>query len=122
MTQVLLCAGPNLLVIRKDGLLFFRRPGQPDAPVPYAPVHYPVFLRSAREKHDMTPVVGPSGEECPCLSEDSTFPTLHPEFLETGELVYRLPAGAVATAEQDDPGMDVFPGREPWPRETTRPS
>lgn len=31
MTHVHLCAGPGLLVIQKDGLLFYRRPGQPDA-------------------------------------------------------------------------------------------
>jgi hypothetical protein len=49
MTQVLLCAGPGLLVVEKNGLLFFRRPGQPDAPVPYAPEHYPVFLNSASQ-------------------------------------------------------------------------
>ena len=50
MTQILLCTGPRLLVVQKEGLLFYRRPGQPDMPVPYAQEHYPVFLRSAKEK------------------------------------------------------------------------
>jgi hypothetical protein len=90
MTQILLCAGPGLLVIQKDGLLFYRRPGQPDAPVPYAPEHYSVFLRSAKEKHGLTAVVGPGGEEAPCLLEGPAMPQLHRERLSSGEEVYRL--------------------------------
>src|SRR5438105_4164009 len=90
MTQVLLCAGPGLLVVQKDGLLFYRRPGQPDVPVPYAQGHYSVFLRSAREKNGLTPVVGPNGEEAPCLPEESATPSLRRERLSTGEEVYRL--------------------------------
>ncbi len=90
MTRVLLCAGPGLLIISRDGILFFRRPGQPDARVPYSPEHYPVFLDSARHKHDLTPVVGPHGEEGPVLPDDSTIPELRLEHLPTGEIVYRL--------------------------------
>ncbi len=90
MTQVLLYAGPGLLVIQKDGLLFYRRPGQPDSPVPYAPAHYPVFLHSAKQKHGLTPVLGPSGEEAPCLSEGPAVPALRRELLATGGEVYRL--------------------------------
>jgi hypothetical protein len=90
MTQVLLCAGPGLLVVKKDDLLFFRRPGQPDAPVPYAPEHYPVFLSSARQKHGLTRVLGPSTEEAPCLPDDAPMPTLRQDHLASGEEVYRL--------------------------------
>jgi hypothetical protein len=90
MTQVLLCAGPGLLVIQKDGLLFSRRRGQPDAPIPNAPGHYSVFLRSAKEKHGLTPVVGPAGEAAPCLPEEPAMPQLHREPLSTGEEVHRL--------------------------------
>jgi hypothetical protein len=90
MTQVLLCAGPGLLVIQKDGLLFYRRPGQADVPVPYAPANYPVFLRSAKEKHGLTPVLGPSGEEAPYLPEEPAMPRLCRDRLSTGEEVYRL--------------------------------
>src|SRR5436190_921221 len=90
MTQVLLCAGPGLLVIQKDGLLFYRRPGQPDAPIPYSPGHYSVFLRSAKEKHGLTPVVGPTGEEAPCLPDEPAMPKLCRDRLSTGEEVYRL--------------------------------
>ena len=100
MTRVLLCAGPGLLVVQKDGLLFYRRPGQPDAPVPYAPAHYPVFLNSAKQKHGLTPVLGPSGEEAPFLPEESAMPALRREGLPTGEEVYRLVLGSDATAEQ----------------------
>jgi hypothetical protein len=90
MTRLLLCAGPALLVVRKDGLLFFRRPGQPDMRVPYAPENYPVFLRSARAKYDLTPVVGPHGEEEPMLPEEETIPVLRQDTLATGESVYRV--------------------------------
>ncbi len=90
MTRVLLCAGPNLLVVSRDGTLFFRRPGQPDARVPYSRENYPVFLGSARHKHDLTPVVGPHGEKDPALPDDSTIPELRLEHLSTGETVYRL--------------------------------
>jgi len=100
MTQVLLCAGPGLLVVKKDGLLFFRRPGQPDAPVPYAPEHYPVFLHSARQKHGLTPVLGPSNEEAPCVPDDAPIPPLRRDCLGSGEEVYRLePAEGPCGAE-----------------------
>jgi len=90
MTQVLLCAGPDLLVVKKDGLLFFRRGGQPDVPVPYSPEHYPVFLRSARQKHGLTPVLGPSGEEAPCVPDGGSMPVLRRDRLASGEEMYRL--------------------------------
>jgi hypothetical protein len=90
MTRVLLCAGPTLLVVSRDGTLFFRRPGRPDAPVPYSPENYPVFLASARYKYDLTPVVGPHGEEGPALRGDSALPDLRLEHLPNGETVYRL--------------------------------
>jgi hypothetical protein len=112
MTRILLCAGPGLLVIQKDGLLFYRRPGQPDAPVPYAPVHYPVFLDSARKKHGLTAVLGPSGEEAPCLPEESAFPPLRRERLETGDVVYRLLAETVEPAEQSQADRTPLPVRE----------
>jgi hypothetical protein len=105
MTQVLLCAGPGLLVVQKDGSLFYRCPGQPDAPVPYAREHYPVFLRSAKEKHGLTPVVGPSGEEAPCIPEEPAMPQLRRERLSTGEEVYRL------VSSSDEPS-----GQEPEER------
>jgi hypothetical protein len=90
MTRVLLCAGPALLVVSKDGVLFFRRPGQPDARVPYSPEHYPIFLSSARQKHDLTPVVGPHGEEAPALPDESGIPELRLDRLSSGETIYRL--------------------------------
>lgn len=90
MTQILLCAGSNLLVIKKDGQLFYRRPGQPDAPVPYAPEYYPVFLNSARQKHGLTPVLGASGEEAPYLADSADMPVLFRDRLASGEEVYRL--------------------------------
>lgn len=111
MTQVLLCAGPGLLVVKKDGLLFYRRPGQPDTPVPYAPAHYPVFLRSAKEKHDLTPVVGPAGEEAPGLPEEST-PVLCLDRLPSGVEVYRLMAATVEAAGQPDESRAPFPARD----------
>jgi hypothetical protein len=95
MTQVLLCAGPGLLVVKKDGLLFFRRPGQPDAPVPYAPEHYPIFLSSARQKHGLTRVLGPSGDEAPCLPDDASVLRLRRECLASGEEVYQLEPAVV---------------------------
>lgn len=90
MTQVLLCAGPGLLVVKKDGLLYYRRPGEPDAPVPSAPEHYPVFLNSARQKHGLTRVLGPSCEEAPFLPDDARVPHLRRDRLASGEEVYRL--------------------------------
>jgi hypothetical protein len=105
MTQVLLCAGPGLLVVKRDGLLFFRRPGQPDAPVPYATEHYPVFLNSARQKHGLTRVLGPSSEEAPCLLDDAAMPTLRRDRLASGEEVYRMePAEEPRTEEDRDGG------------------
>jgi hypothetical protein len=115
MTQVLLCAGPALLVIQKDGLLFYRRPGQPDARVPYAPAHYSVFLRSAKEKHGLTPVLGPSGEEAPCLPDDSVIPTLRREYLPTGEEVYRLMSGSDEPPAQTQEDRAPLLGREEEP-------
>jgi hypothetical protein len=100
MTQVLLCAGPGLLVVKRDGLLFFCRPGQPDAPVPYAPEHYSVFLASARQKHGLVPVVGPSNEEAPCLPDDAPMPALRRDRLASGEEVYRLDASEVPCEEE----------------------
>ena len=101
MTQVLLCAGSGLLVVKKDGLLFFRRPGQPDAPVPYAPEYYPVFLNSARQKHGLTRVLGPSSEEAPCLPDDATIPMLRRDRLASGDDVYRLETAAVPCQNED---------------------
>jgi hypothetical protein len=99
MTHVLLCAGPGLLVVKKDDLLFFRRPGQPDAPVPYAPEHYPVFLRSARQKHGLTRVLGPSTEEAASLPDDAPMPTLRQDRLASGEEVYRLEPAEASRVE-----------------------
>jgi hypothetical protein len=101
MTQVLLCAGPGLLVIRRDGVLFYRRPGQPDTRVPYASDHYPVFLRSAKEKHGMAPVVGPAGEEAPTLPDGPEMPMLRLERPSTGEEVYRLVRSIDEPARQE---------------------
>jgi len=92
MTRVLLCAGPMLLVIEKDGLLFFRRPGQPDAKVPYAPQNYSVFLHSARYKYDLSRVIGPDGEQDPTIPEGTSVPELRSECLSNGETVYRVVA------------------------------
>jgi hypothetical protein len=93
VTRILLCAGPRLLVIDRDGCLFYRRPGQPDTKVPYAPENYPVFFHSARYKYDMTRVIGPAGEPDPQLPEGASIPELRPDRLATGELVYRIVAG-----------------------------
>jgi hypothetical protein len=112
MTRALLCAGPGLLVIQKDGLLFYRRPGQPDAPVPYAPAHYSVFLRSAKEKHGLTPVLGTSGEEAPCLPEEPAVPKLRRERLATGEEVYRLVSDIGEPSGQKQEERATLPGRE----------
>jgi hypothetical protein len=112
MTLVLLCAGPGLLVIQKDGLLFYRRPGQPDAPVPYSPAHYPVFLRSAKQKHGLTPVLGPSGEEAPCLPEEPAMPALRRECLPTGDEIYRLVSGTNETAEQAQQDRPPLPRKD----------
>jgi hypothetical protein len=49
-------------------------------------------LRSAKEKHGLTPVVGPTGEEAPCLPEEPAMPKLSRERLATGEEVYRVVA------------------------------
>jgi hypothetical protein len=92
MTHVLLCAGPTLLVIDKDGCLFYRRPGQPDAKIPYSRQNYGAFFHSARYKYDLSPVIGPDGEQNPPLPEDATMPELRSECLSSGETVYRLVA------------------------------
>ena len=112
MTQILLCAGPGLLVIQKDGLLFYRRPGQPDAPVPYARGHYSVFLRSAKEKHGLTAVVGPTGEEAPCLPDESAMPKLRRDRLLTGEEVYRLVSSSAETPGQNQEERMSLPRRK----------
>jgi hypothetical protein len=96
MTRVLFCAGPGLLVLEVDGLLFYRRPGQPDARVPYSPEHYPVFLSSAWNKYDLTRVVGPCDEEAPLLPDGPGIPELCLDRLPSGELVYRVLAAREA--------------------------
>lgn len=78
MTRVLLAAGPSLLVVEKDGVLYFRDHRRGDQKVPYAPEHYHVFLDSARLKHDMSQVVGPGGEVGPEIADD-VWPELHAE-------------------------------------------
>jgi hypothetical protein len=113
MTRVLLCAGPTLLVVSRDGTLFFRRPGQPDAPVPYSPEHYPVFLNSARRKYDLTPVVGPHGEEEPALPDGAALPELHLEQLPTGETVYRLTEEAPEQGRANPPRGSSAPANGP---------
>src|SRR5262245_26118226 len=90
MTRVLLCAGPGLLVVEKGGLLFLRRPGQPDTLVPYAPEHYPVFLSSAKRKHDLSPVLGAGDDRGPVIPEGTATPALRMDRLPSGEVVYRL--------------------------------
>ena len=112
MTQVLLCAGSGLLVIQKDGLLFYRRPGQPDELVPYASAHYSVFLRSAKEKHGLTTVLGPTGEEAPCLPEEPAMPKLRRERLSTGEEVYRLVSDLDEPSGQKQEERVTLPRRE----------
>jgi hypothetical protein len=93
MTRVLLCAGSGLLVLRKDGLFLFRQPGQPDTPVPYAPERYPEFLRSAVQKYDLTPVVGPQGQEEHVLPDEAPIPELRLEHLPNGATRYRVVEG-----------------------------
>jgi hypothetical protein len=100
MMQILLCAGPGLLVVKKAGLLFFRRPGQPDAPVPYAPEHYPVFLKSASQKYGLTRVLGPSEEEAPCLPDEAPAPSLRRDYMASGEEVFRLEAAEAPCEEE----------------------
>ncbi|MCI0463636.1 MAG: hypothetical protein L0Z62_42420 [Gemmataceae bacterium] len=90
MTRVLLCGGPALLVVETDRILYYRRPGQPDTRVPYAPEHYPVFLTSARHKHDLTRVVGPCNEEAPTLPPGAAIPELRFDRLSSGEVVHRM--------------------------------
>lgn len=92
MIRALLCAGSTLLVIDKDGVLFYRRAGQPDVKVPYAPRHYPVFFHSARYKYDLCRVIGPDGQPDPPLPEGTTIPELRSERLATGETVFRIVA------------------------------
>jgi hypothetical protein len=92
MTHVLLCAGPTLLVIDKDGSLFYRRPGQPDVKIPYSRQNYGAFFHSARYKYDLSQVIGPDGEQNPLLPEETAMPELRPDRLSTGETVYRLVA------------------------------
>jgi hypothetical protein len=111
MTRVLLCAGPALLVVSRDGILFFRRRGQPDARVPYSPEHYPVFLDSARHKYDLTRVVGPHGEEGPALADDSTLPELRLEHLPSGETVYRLGEELPERSRGDRPEGSAAPAK-----------
>lgn len=113
MTQVLLCAGPGLLVVRKDGLLFFRRPDQPDALVPYAPEYYSVFLNSARQKHGLVPVLETSGDEAPSLEDDAPLPALLRERLASGEEVYRLQA--TGATDGGDDGTARSPNTRPSP-------
>jgi len=79
-----------LLVIDKEGTLFFRRPEQADAKVPYAPQNYSVFLHSARYKYDLSRVIGPDGEQDPTIPEGTNFPELRSECLSNGETVYRV--------------------------------
>ncbi len=90
MSRVLFCGGPALLVVATDGILYYRRPGQPDTRIPYAPEHYPVFLRSARHKHDLTRVVGPRNEEEPTLPAGTAIPELRLDHLSSGEVAYRM--------------------------------
>jgi hypothetical protein len=88
VTRVLLAAGPSLLVVEKDGVLYFRdRRG--DRKVPYAPEHYHVFLDSVRLKHDMSQVVGPDGEVGPEIPDDE-WPELRPETRSGEGTVFRL--------------------------------
>ncbi|MBX9579404.1 MAG: hypothetical protein K2X87_03775 [Gemmataceae bacterium] len=75
MTRVLLAAGPSLLVVDRNGVLYFRDRRRGDRPVPYLPEHYPVFLDTARRKHDMTPVIGLHGEQAPEIA-DGEWPEL----------------------------------------------
>ncbi len=98
MMRVLLCAGPSLLVVANDGLLFFRRPGQPDVKIPYSPQNYSAFFHSARLKFDFSRVIGPEGEEGPVIPADTAMPELRSERLPTGETVYRLLATAPSQA------------------------
>lgn len=88
MTRVLLAAGPTLLVIDRGGVLYFRDRRRGDRPVPYPPEHYPVFLDSARRKHDMTPVIGPDGEPAPEI-DDGVWPELTAVTAPGGEPAFR---------------------------------
>jgi hypothetical protein len=89
MTRVLLAAGPSLLVVEKDGLLFFRDRLRGDQKVPYLPEHYHVFLDSARFKHDMSQVVGQNGEDGPEIP-DGEWPELLPVTRVGEGTVFRL--------------------------------
>lgn len=99
MTNVLLCAGPTLLVIDKDGSLFYRRPGQSDVAIPYSRSNYPAFFHSARYKFDLSRVIGPGGETNPTITEGGDFPELRHERLATGETVYHLEPREPSPAE-----------------------
>jgi hypothetical protein len=110
MTRVHLCGGPALLVVEVDGILYYRRPGQPDTRVPYAPEHYGIFLSSARHKHDLIRVVGPCGEEAPALPGGKEIPELRQERLSSGEAVYRMMPEVPAEGEIF--GIDGAPAKE----------
>jgi len=102
MTHILLCAGPTLLVIEKDGLLYFHQPGQPDTRVPYSVEHYPIFFRSAKGKYDLTRVLGPGGEDAPALAAETDVPNLCLIRLPSGETVYRIVAEALSPNQQPE--------------------
>ena len=106
MTRLLLCAGPTLLVISKNGVLFYRRPGGLDVPVPYAPENYPVFFQSAKHKFDLSRVIGPDGEEGPSIPDETSIPELQGERLSSGEMVYRLLAKHFAPTAKSQSGYE----------------
>jgi hypothetical protein len=58
--------------------------------LPYSPENELVFLSSARHKYELTPVIGPHGEQGPVLPDALTIPELCLEHLPTGETIYRL--------------------------------
>jgi hypothetical protein len=110
MTRVLLCAGPTLLVIDKDGVLYYRRPGQPDVKIPYSPPNYPAFFHSARYKYDLSRVIGPNGEQDPLILEETNIPELCSDRLSTGETVYRLVARVPSEVGNGQKAQDAVGG------------
>ena len=71
-----------------------------------------VLLRSAKEKHGLTTVLGPSGEEAPCLPEEPAMPKLRRERLSTGEEVHRLVSDIDEPSGQQQEERATLPRRE----------
>jgi hypothetical protein len=88
--NLVLCANPFCIIIVRDGLVYFQRPGEPDKLVTTSKEESDTFLESARWMREARRVVDEQGNFAPPIPEGIHHPMLRETQLSNGEWVWEM--------------------------------